>query len=443
MKIPVKRFIAVILLLFLPVTVKAEVKEYALPNGLKVLLVENHNAPIATFQIWYRVGSMYEQIGKTGMSHLLEHMMFKGTKMHGPKTFSRIIQRNGGVDNAFTTKDYTMYYQKLASDRINISLDLESDRMANLLIDPKDFSSEKKVVMEERRMRYEDDPQNLVYEAVLAAAFENHPYRWPVIGWMSDIASIKRDELYNYYRTYYAPDNAVIVIAGDIKTDRIMKDIEDTFGKIKRGADVKTPVIEEPGQLGKREVFVKKEAELPYFLSAYHVPDLPSKDGYALDVLATILAGGKSSRFYKSLVYEKQIALGADAGYDGLHKNPFLFFLSATAAPDKSIEEVRKALYEEVDRIKKEPPTGRELQRAKNQIETSFIMGEDSIFFQAEILGTYEMIGDWHYKDEYLKGIRAVTSDDVMGVARRYLVDDNMTMGILIPQRIKAIGDQG
>lgn len=429
-------FVLLCILLFIPLAVSASVKEYRLKNGLKVLIIEDHKAPLATFQIWYRVGSRNEPIGKTGISHLLEHMMFKGTPKYGSKMFSNIVQRNGGTDNAYTTRDYTMYYETLASDRIGLAIELEADRMVNLLLDPKEVASERNVVMEERRMRYEDDPQNLLYEEVIATAFKSHPYRWPVIGWMSDIASIEREDLYAYYRTYYSPENAFIVISGDINSENIFLKVKENFEKIpgigKKIVPVKT---EEPQQNGQRRVYLRKEAELPYLLIAYHVPSFPHKDSFALDVLSTILSGGKSSRLYKSIIYEKRLALNVFADYSGFYKDPFLFVFGGTAAPEKNIEDVEKTIYEEIERIKKEPPSEREVQKAKNQIEASFVFAQDSSYTRAFYTGIFEMIGDWRLMERYLKGIRKVKPEDVQAVAKKYLIDDNRTVGILMPTK--------
>lgn len=427
-------FVLLCILLFIPLGVSASVKEYRLKNGLKVLIIEDHKAPLATFQIWYRVGSRNEPTGKTGISHLLEHMMFKGTPKYGSKMFSNIVQRNGGTDNAHTTRDYTMYYETLASDRIGLSIELEADRMVNLLLDPKEVASERNVVMEERRMRYEDDPQNLLYEEVIATAFKSHPYRWPVIGWMSDIASIEREDLYTYYRTYYSPENAFIVISGDINSENIFLKVKEHFEKIpgmgKKIVPVKT---EEPQQNGQRRVYLRKEAELPYLLIAYHVPSFPHKDSFALDVLSTILSGGKSSRLYKNIIYEKRLALNVFADYSGFYKDPFLFVFGGTAAPEKNIEDVERSIYEEIERIKKEPPSEREVQKAKNQIEASFVFAQDSSYTRAFYTGIFEMIGDWRLMERYLKGIREVKPEDVQAVAKKYLIDDNRTVGILVP----------
>lgn len=420
-------------ILIIPLSASADIKEYNLDNGLKVLVIEDHKAPLATFQIWYRVGSRNEPVGKSGLSHLLEHMMFKGTPKSGSKEFSRIVQKNGGVDNGFTTKDYTMYYQSLASDRIAISIELEADRMKNLIIDQKEVLAERSVVMEERRMRYDDDPQNSLHEEVMAVAYKSHPYHWPVIGWMSDIASIERNDLYSHYMAYYSPDNAVIVVSGDIKADEIIQKIKAAFGKIPAVPDRRPVTSKEDEQRGERRVSLKKEAELPYVIGAYHTPSFPDKDSYALEVLGAVLSGGKSSRVYKSIVHEKKLALSAGADYNGLNKDPYLFMFEATAAPGKDIRDVENSLYEEIEKIKKEPPAENEVQKAKNQIEASFIMGQDSIYFQAELAGMFEMIGGWKLKEQYLEGIRKVKPEDVSRVAKKYLIEDNRTVGILIP----------
>jgi zinc protease len=429
--------IFIFILFCLPITANAEeVKEYRLDNGLKVLIIEGHKAPVATFQVWYRVGSRNEPAGKSGLSHLLEHMMFKGTSERGPSVLSRIVQKNGGIDNAYTTKDYTAYFELLSSDRISLSIDLESDRMQNLSIDPKEVISERSVVMEERRLRYEDDPQNSLFEEVVAAAFKVHPYHRPVIGWMSDIGSIERKNLYSYYKTYYSPDNAVIIIVGDVHAEKIIKKVKELFGDIPAAESPQRGITSiEPEQKGERRVLLKREAELPYIITAYHVPSFPHEDSYAIDVLSMILSGGKSSRLYQSLVYDQKIALSASADYSGFNKDPYLFFFSATAAPGININEVEKALYAQIEKISTDLPSEREIQKAKNQIESSFIMGQDSIYLQAMKYGIFEMLGDWRLIERYLEGIRNVNAEDIVKVARTYLTENNRTVGILIPTK--------
>jgi zinc protease len=412
---------------------EGNVHEAVLSNGLKIIAVKDPNAPLAVFQIWYDAGSINEQVGTTGLSHLLEHMMFKGTEKYGSKIFSKIIMRAGGIDNAGTSKDFAYYYQKLAPDRLHLSIELEADRMRNLIMDPDETLSERDVVMEERRMRYEDDPQNLVYEEVVATAFKNHPYRWPVVGWMEDLKTITRDDLWKYYQSRYVPNNAFIVVAGNIDVDEVMSKIQKEFGPIPPGPEIRKLTTLEPEQKGEKRIFIKKEAELPYIISAYKAPNILSEDSYALEVLTMVLDGGKSARIYKSLIDEKRIALSAGAGYASTYRYPFLFYFSATALPGKTIEEVETALYEELDKIKQEPPTESEIQKAKNQIEADFIMSQDSIFYQAMVLAQFELIGDWRLKDAYIEGIRKVTPEDVQRVAQKYLVADQRTVGILIP----------
>jgi zinc protease len=420
--------------LCLPISVfAAEVKEYKLKNGLKVIILEEPKAPVATFQVWYRVGAKDEPAGKSGLSHLLEHMMFKGTAKYGPSVLSKIVQKNGGTDNAYTTKDHTVYFELFSSDRITIALDLEADRMQNLTLDDDEVISERNVVMEERRLRYEDDPQSSLFEEVVAAAFKVHPYQRPVIGWMSDLRSIERDDLYNYYRNNYSPNNAVIVIVGDVNAEKMIGDVRKTFEDIPPITKQTSRASLEPEQKGERRIFLKREAELPFILSAYHTPSFPHEDSFALEVLSYILSGGKSARLYQSLVYEQKIALYAGADYSILNNDPYLFFLYATASPGKDIKVVEALLYEEIENIRKAAPPEKEVQKAKNQIESSFIMGQDSIFLQAMKYGKFEMIGDWSYINQYIEGIRKVQPEDLTKVAKKYFREENRTVGILVP----------
>jgi len=424
------------LLLIFPSTLFGlEIKEHRFENGLKVLIIENHKSPVATFQVWYRTGSRDEPAGKSGLSHLLEHMMFKGTPRYGPSVFSKNIQKNGGTDNAYTTQDYTVYFEISSSDRIMLAFDLEADRMQNLTLDPKEVLSERSVVMEERRLRYEDDPQNSLFEEVVAAAYKVHSYQRPVIGWMSDLESIERDDLYKYYKVNYSPNNAVIVIVGDVKTDQIIEHVNKSFGHIQSGPLRKSTASSEPDQKGERRILLRREAEMPYLLIAYHTPAFPHEDSYSLAVLSLILSGGKSSRLYKSLVYEKKIALNVDTEYDGFNKDPYLFFLDATVFPEKNINDVEDALCTEIEKIKNRPPSEQEVQKARNQIEASFIMEQDSIYLEAMKYGMFEILGDWRLIDRYLEGIRKVTPEDVTTVAKKYLRKDNKTVGILIPTK--------
>ncbi|MGC2423208.1 MAG: pitrilysin family protein [Nitrospirota bacterium] len=409
------------------------VKEYVLDNGLKVLLLEEHKAPVAVFQIWYKVGSRYEPYQKAGISHMLEHMMFRGSKRFGPKTFSRIVQRYGGSENAFTSQDYTAFFQTFASDRIWLSFDLESDRMTGLLLKDKAFQAERKVVEMERRMRTDNNPEAALEEQTQAAAYVLHPYHWPIIGWMDNIENYTIQDVRKHYKTYYMPNNATIVVVGDIDADKTIGEIKKWFGPIPKGPEPPKVVVQEPAQHGERRVYLKKEAELPTVDIMYHAPNLRNTDAFALDVLSTILSGGQSARLYKSLVYDKQIAQYASADYDEVTKDPETFSFSAGVMPGKTADEVENALYAEIKKVQSEPVTDRELQKAKNQIEAAFIMGQDSDFYRAMLLGQYESVASWKLLNSYLGNIRKVTKEDVQRVAKTYLTQDNSTVGTLIP----------
>jgi len=416
---------------------REHVQEKVLSNGLKVLLVENHKAPVVTFQVWYRVGSRNEEWGKTGLSHMLEHMMFKGTKTVPPEEFSRIIQENGGNDNAFTSSDNTAYFENISAERVQIPIELESDRMQNLILRENDFLTERQVVMEERRMRTDDNPTAFLLEQLEATAFQIQPYHWPVIGWMEDIRRFTLEDLKAYHRTYYNPANAFLVVAGDLRKEEMLPLLEKAFASIPQGMAPDQNKDAEQPQKGERRILVKKEAQLPLLVMAHHVPNLRESDSYALEVLSAVLSGGESSRLYNSLVREKQLVLSADTDYSLVSRDPGLFYLTVQPLPGKDIDEVEKALNEEIENIQKRPIGNREIEKAKNQLEAAFIYGQDSVFYQAMLLAQYEIALDWRSIDDYLPSIRKVTPEDLMRVARRYLVPDNRTTGILVPLPIE------
>lgn len=431
------RFITIaltVLLLFAGSAFGSEMREHFLPNGLKIVTVENHKSPVVTFQVWYKVGSRNEITGKTGIAHMLEHMMFKGTTQYGKGEYSGIVARNGGNENAFTSQDYTAYFQNISSDRLEIPLDLESDRMSNLLLDPGEFMLERDVVKEERRLRTEDDPISSLIEELYATAFKIHPYHSPVIGWMTDLNNLTRDDIYDYYKEYYRPDNATIVVVGDINPEEIVKKIGQYFGGIPKGTPAREVKIEEAEQKGERRFLYKREAQLPYVIYGYHAPNYQDKDHYALELLSNILSGGKSSRLYQNIVYSKQIALAAGGGFTPVQTDPELFYFYAQLKPDRTTEEAEAALNEEIERIKREPVSVRELQKARNQIEASFIMGQDSVFYQAMLIGQLETTGAGaRYLESYIDEIRRVTPEEIMRVAQKYFVEDKRTVGVLVP----------
>jgi len=426
----------VLFLLFATISeagLKENVFETLLPNGLKVILLENHKAPLVTFQVWYRVGSRNEAWGKTGLSHMLEHMMFKGTEKVGPEEFSRIIQENGGNDNAFTSRDYTAYFENISADRVQVSIDLESDRMQNLLLREQDFRTERMVVMEERRLRTEDNPQANLQEHMEATAFLTSPYHWPTIGWKEDIERFTLDDLKAHYRTYYNSVNAILIVVGDFKREELLPRIEKAFGSMPKGIAPNQERDVDPKQTGERRVFVKKEAQLPYIVMGCHVPNLREPDSYVLEVIATLLSAGKSSRLYQSLVREKRLVLSVDADHSLLSRDPSLFYLSAELLPGKEVADVEKALDQEVERLKKELVGAHELEKAKNQIEASFIFSQDSLFYQAMLVAQHEIAVTWRAIDDYLPSIRKVSSEEIQRVAKKYLTPDNRTVGVLIP----------
>jgi zinc protease len=438
-----RRFILRLLLGLFLVSIAPEishataVKEFVLENGLKVFLLEDHKSPAVTFQVWYRVGSRNEKDGKSGLSHFLEHMMFKGTPSIKPEEYARIIAKNGGRSNAFTTSDVTVYFATMSRDKIGIELEMEADRMANALLANTYFEPEKKVIQEERRLRTDDKPVAALDEVTSAVAYTVHPYRRPVIGWMDDIQNLSRQDLVDHYKLYYAPNNAFIVVAGDFSTEEILPKIKAAFEKIPRGPEAPKVRAEEPPQRGERRVFLKKEAELPFIMMFYHAPNLKSPDNFALDLLTVVLAGGRSSPLYHDLVYQKRLARSVDASYSSVSIDPGGFSITAQLMPDKEPPEVEREIDILVDKIKSELISERDLQKAKNQIESSFIFAQDSIFGQAMKIGYYEANGGWRQMDQYIEGIRRVTREDIRRVAKEYLDRDRRTIGVLVPSKEK------
>jgi len=415
------------------VTYADRVREHVLDNGLKVLLLEDHKAPVAVFQVWYRVGSRNETLGKTGLSHVLEHMMFKGTDKLGPEEYSDTIKRNGGDENAFTTADSTTYFATLASDRIDVEIELEADRMQNLKFAEEQFFPELEVVMEERRTRTDDKPIPELFEQMRATAFTAHPYQWPVIGWMNDLRQLSREDALAYYRGYYAPANAVAIAVGDFDSDALLAKIEAAFGAIPAGRAAPVVRAIEPTQAGERRTTLRRPAELPFVALAYHVPNLDSLDSYALDVLSDLLAGGKSSRLHQDLVYRRRIARSTGASYDMTSIDPGLFYIYGQPMPGQQVETIERALLDHLERLRREPVDDSELAKVKAASEAAFVFAQDSLFYQGMLLGQYEIAGGWRRFDNYLPGLRAVTPADIQRVAAKYFTAENRTVGILDP----------
>jgi zinc protease len=412
----------------------AEPHEYLLSNGMKVLLVEMPKAPVATVQVWYKVGSRNEVMGRAGLSHMLEHMMFKGTAKYPKGSFSRLIRKNGGMDNAFTSQDFTAYFENLAADRVQLALEMEADRMQGLILDQNELKTEREVVKEERRLRTEDDPQGALVEALFAQAYLSHPYHWPVIGWFGDLDAMTLDDLQRHYDTYYSPNNATLIVVGDIKAEQLLPTIKHLFEPIPRGPEPKPVATMEAEQKGERRFLLKREAQVPFVMMGYRVPNYTSEDSYALDVLESILSHGKSSRLYQSLVYDQKLSLAVGAEYGLMQTDPGLFYFYALVSPGQKVEVVEEALHKEIKRLQSEAPTEQELQRAKNQVEAVRIFEQDSNFRHAMLLGQAESVGaGWRKVDQFLERIRAVTAKDVQRVAGQYLLEDSRTVGSLIP----------
>ena len=412
----------------------AGVHEAILSNGLKTLLVETPKAPVVSVQIWYKVGSRNETMGRAGLSHMLEHMMFKGTERFPKGTFSRTIRKNGGNDNAFTSQDFTAYFENLAADRVELALALEADRMQGLQFNEKEFQLEREVVKEERRLRTEDDPQAFLVETLFAQAFMMHPYHWPIIGWFSDLNAMTLDDLKNHYDSFYSPNNATLVVVGDIKADALLPTIKRLFEPIPRGPIPPPQRIVEPEQRGERRVVLKREAQLPFVMAAYRVPNYTSEDSFALAILEAILSHGKSARLYQNLVYDQKIALAVGAEYNLLQAEPELFYCFAVVKPGAKIDDVEQSMYREFERIQQAPPAEQELQRAKNQVEADYLFGQDSMFRQAMLLGQAETVGaGWRHIDRFLERLRSVSAQEVQRVAKHYLMPESRTVGILIP----------
>jgi zinc protease len=426
--------LALLLLLHTGPAAAVEPSEFVLSNGMKVLLVEVPKAPVATVQVWYKVGSRNEVMGRAGLSHMLEHMMFKGTAKYPKGTFSRLIRKNGGIDNAFTGQDFTAYFENLAADRVELALELEADRMQGLALDRNEFQTEREVVKEERRLRNEDDPQGALVETLYAQAFLSHPYHWPVIGWFTDLDAMTLEDLQRHYDTFYSPNNATLIVVGDIKAEALFPTIKNLFEPIPKGPSPKHATTAEGEQRGERRFLLKREAQVPFVMMGFRVPNYSSDDSYALNLLEAILSRGKSSRLYQSLVYDQKNSLAVGAEYSLMQTDPGLFYFYSLVSPDAKVEAVEDALQREITRLQSEPPSETELQRAKNQVEASRVFEQDSNFRHAMLLGESESIGaGWRRVDQFLERTQAITAKDIQRVAKQYLTQDNRTVGILVP----------
>lgn len=433
-----RRLLLLPLLLVAAVAAAGPTHEFVLDNGLKVIVREDHRAPVATVQVWYRVGSSHEPDGLTGISHVLEHMMFKGTPTYGPGEYSRILSANGAEENAFTSHDYTGYYATLASDRIELAMELEADRMRHLLLLPEEFAKELEVVKEERRLRTEDRPTALTYEQFSAVAYRVLPYRNPVIGWMSDLEQMTVEDLREWYARWYAPNNAILVVAGAVDPKQVLALATKHFGPLQ---PQDPPVVRhprEPEARGATRVTVRAPARQPYLLMGYKTPVVGQADEawepYALEVLASVLDGGDSARFGARLVRGSEVASSAGADYSAYGRLPGMFLVDGTPAEGRDMAVLEAALRAELERIKNEGVTPAELERVITQLVASKVYERDSIMAQAMRIGSLEALGlGWRVADEEVERIRAVTAEQVQAVARKYLDDKRLTVAVLDP----------
>lgn len=428
-------------LLWLPVfasSAATKVSEHVLGNGLKVLVKEDHRSPIAVSQVWYKVGSSYEPNGITGISHMLEHMMFKGTDKHAPGEFSRIIAENGGEENAFTGEDYTAYFQTMEASRLAVSFELEADRMRHLHLLADELKKELQVVTEERRMRTDDNPQAKMQEHFAALAYTNSPYKNPVIGWPSDIANYKVEDLQAWYQRWYAPNNATLVVVGDVQPKAVFALAEQYFAALKPSQLETIKPQTEVEQAGVRKMTVKLPAKLPYLLMGYKVPVLKTAEheweAYALEVLAGVLDGGSSARLESGLVRGKQIAVSVGASYGLSSRLSNLFTLEGTPAEGKNVWALESALKDEITKLQIKLIDNDELQRIKAQVLAKAVYERDSGFYQAMQLGMLETVGlGWKVVDEYVDKVNQVTAEQVREVARKYLIEDKLSVAYLEP----------
>jgi zinc protease len=437
------RLTSLLLALALPLTALANPPlnpfEHQLANGLRIIVKEDHRAPTAVHMVWYRAGSVDETNGTTGVAHVLEHMMFKGTPSVGPGEFSRRVAAAGGRDNAFTSRDYTAYFQQVPKQKLEEMMQLEADRMRHLNLDPKEFAQEIKVVMEERRLRTDDQPQSLLFEKMNSVAFQAHPYRVPIIGWMNDLENMSAQDARDWYERWYEPNNAYVVIVGDVEHAAVFKLAEKYYGPLARRALPMRRPQEEPAQAGMRRLLLKAPAELPVVLMGYKAPVIrdveKDSDPYALEMLSAILDGHDAARFSQHLIREQRLAVAAGSAYDATARGPGMFYLQGSPSEGKTRADLEAGLRAEIALIQKDGVSAEELARAKAQLVARQIYKLDSMFEQAMEIGQMEAVGiDHRLAMRMIDKLQAVSAEQVQAVAQKYFSDDTLTVGELDPQ---------
>ena len=441
-RLPAFMFMLVSLISF---EVFANPHEYMLTNGLKIVVKEDHRSPVVISQIWYKAGSIDELNGTTGVAHVLEHMMFKGTKNISSGEFSKKIAAVGGRDNAFTSRDYTGYFQQLHKSKLALAMKLEADRMRNLILTEEEFAKEIKVVMEERRLRTDDQPHALVYEKMMSVAYQSHPYRRPIIGWMNDLENMSVGDAQEWYDRWYAPNNAVLVLVGDVDPKEVYSLAQKYYGEIESrpiaSLAVRKPQTEVT-QAGIKRLQIKAPAQMPYLVMGYHAPVLHDANAdwepYALQMLVGVLDGNGSARLNKELVRNQQIASSINADYDSTGRGPGMFFLSGTPSEGRSAAELESAIRIEIERLIDAGVTEKELRRVRAQVVSGHVFQLDSMFYQAMQIGQLESVGlSYRDLDTIIKKLQAVTAKQVREVAIKYLIDDSLTVAVLDPQPLE------
>lgn len=426
-------------LLFLPALAAGTASEKRLSNGLHVIVQEDHRAPVVTVQVWYRVGAANEPAGRTGISHVLEHMMFRGTRELPPGEFARVVSRFGGDHNAFTSSHYTAYYQNYDKSRLPLALALEADRMRNLQLNEAEFGKERDVVIEERRQRVEDNPLSHARERLRLVAMPGNPAAQPVIGWPEDLAALTLADLREWYDAWYAPNNAVLVVAGDVSPADVFRLAEQYFGTFRARRLPRNPIPQGIASPGFREVTLPVPVTMPSLTMAWNVPTLQTadatlNDAWALSVLAGILDGGLSARLESELVRKRKLAASIGASYSSLDRGNTLFTISATPLGKDGVQTLRKAITGQIDALRKDGPAPDELDRVKAQVVAELVYQQDSVNGQANLIGMLSAIGhDWRLKDEWADRIRAVTAADIQRVLERYFIDMRLTVAHIVP----------
>ena len=414
--------------------IRFKVEKYKLPNGLTVVLAEDHSAPLISYQTWFRVGSKNEKPGLTGIAHLFEHMMFKGAKRYSGEQFDTILQSNGATNNAFTTNDYTGYYENLPSSKLELVIDIESDRMENLKIDAANLKSELSVVKEERRMRVDNNPAGILREALFGTVFRVHPYKWPVIGYMVDLDNVTVEIAQNFHRMYYAPNNAVVVVAGDFDSKEAKRLIEKYYAAIPAQTIPDAKRADEPVQTSGRTQVVSHDVQNTQFTIAYQSPKNGSEESYALDLLANIMGAGPSSRLYQRLVYKDQVANAATA-YNSTLQEAGIFQVMVNLKAGADYKKAEKSIYGEMWHPRNLLVSDDELQKAKNQVMKTYVDGLKTIHGKAEALAMNETLyGDYDQLFKDLDQYSKVTADQIRKAANKYLAPERSSVVILKPK---------